>query len=202
MRVVRQLEPRDIPGVVALQRLCFPGPFPAELLWTAEHLMRHLEVYQEGQMVAVEGEQMVASASAVAISEERWQAHGTWDETVGGFYFDHADPQGSTLYGADISVHPDFRSQGIGRALYEARFELVRKRGMARFGTACRMPDFAFHETGRTVKEYAHAVASGELQDRTLTPLLRYGLALIDVLEGYMPDEESGHAAALLEWTP
>jgi hypothetical protein len=50
--------------------------------------------------------------------------------------------------------------------------------------------------------EYAFAVVQGTVTDQTLTPLLRYGLALVDVIEEYMEDMESGHAAALLEWRP
>jgi len=102
------------------------------------------------------------------------------------------------LYGVDISVHPDYRGRGVGRALYAARFDLVRTLGLTRFGTACRIPD----RCGQPATAYTTAVAMGVLQDRTLTPLLRYGLSLVGVIEGYMEDEESGNAAALLEWRP
>lgn len=187
-----------IPGVVALQESCFPPPFDPELLWKANHLRRHLELFPDGQFVALLGSDVVASCSNTLISEDNWQAHKSWDETVGGYFLENFDPAGSTVYGLDISVHPDHRRQGIARALYEARFDVVRRRA-TRYGTACRLPDFV-NSNFQTPVSFAKAVEAGEVEDRTLTPLLKMGLTMTDVLENYMDDIESGHAAALLEW--
>jgi GNAT superfamily N-acetyltransferase len=109
---------------------------------------------------------------------------------------------GSTLYGLDITVHPDYRRQGIGRAFYDQRFDVVRRGAkLVRFGTGCRLPDF--RSSGLACPaDYAERVAGGMLTDRTLTPLLRYGLTYVGVIDNYMVDEESGDAAALLEWIP
>lgn len=192
--------PSDLPGVVGLQRACFPAPFPEELLWKASDLEAHLSKFPEGQFVAEHDGQIVASASANRVSEATWQAHLPWEETMGGFTFNNFDSDGTTLYGADISVHPDHRGQGLGRRLYEARFDLVRRLGLTRYGTACRLPDF--HRSGVSVEDYVARVARGETTDRTLTPLLRFGLRLAGVIHNYMEDEESGNAAALLEWRP
>lgn len=195
------MERADIEGAVALQRACFPPPFPGDLLWRPEHLVRHIEVFPEGQWVVEADDRVVASASAVRISEAAWEAHSDWDATVGGFFFGNYDPLGSTLYGADISVHPDWRGRGLGRMLYGARFQVVRELGLRRFGTACRLPGFAASGIDGPTR-YAEEVALGRRTDRTLTPLLRYGLRLAGTIEGYMDDEESGNAAAILEWTP
>ncbi|HEY0868733.1 MAG TPA: hypothetical protein VGE01_15220, partial [Fimbriimonas sp.] len=132
----------------------------------------------------------------------QWQKHGSWSETVGGPYLRAFDPDGSTLYGLDITVHPMHRRLGIGRAFYGERYRLVEQRGLARYGTACRIPDYrafatSHPETG--VEEYVERVVRGEAADRTLTPLLRMGLEFVEVLRGYMDDEESVNAAALLE---
>lgn len=195
------MEPGDVPGAVALQRACFPLPFPEELLWSSAHLERHHAVYPEGQFVALADGQVIGSASSLRISEAIWHAHLTWDETLGGAFFENYDPVGTTLYGADISVHPNYRGKGVARALYEARFGLVRASGMVRYGTACRIPDFA--GSGQTdVDDYIAAVVRGESKDRTLSPLLRMGLRAIGSIRDYMQDQESGNSAALLEWTP
>lgn len=194
----------DIDGVVALQRACFPPPFPEELLWNASHLKRHLQVFPEGQFVAVDG-QVVGSASACIISELNWREHRPWAQTVGGPFVESHDPAGSTLYGLDVSVHPLWRGQGVGRMLYHARFELVRSLDLQRYGTACRLPGYlAWSQTqeGASVEEYVEGVVSGFVTDRTLTPLLRYGLKFLGVIHDYMEDEESADSAALLEWNP
>ena len=197
---VELMELRHLEGVVALQSLCFPPPFDAELLWKREHLLRHLELFPEGQFIAVSEGQVVGSCSNTVISEENWCAHRSWDDTVGGYFLDNFDGRGSTVYGLDISVHPDFRQRGIAKALYQARFDLV-KTGYRRYGTACRLPDF-IHNHFPTPELFATAVSRCEAEDRTLTPLLKMGLTMTDVLTNYMDDPDSGTAAALLEWRP
>lgn len=197
---VRRIEIWDLPGVVGLQKACFPPPFPDELLWQSAHLVRHLELFPLGQFVVEEDDRIVASASNTRIGDERYQAHCNWEKTVGGPFLESFDPAGSTLYGLDISVHPDFRGMGLGRALYEKRFDLVRRMGIERYATGCRLPDFG--KWPGDLDSYLEAVSKGEATDRTLTPLLRYGLTLVRGLTDYMEDEESRNSAALLEWTP
>jgi hypothetical protein len=63
------------------------------------------------------------------------------------------------------------------------------------------MPDFSISGV-EDVRDYAQQVVAGERVDRTLTPLLRYGMTFLDVLFDYMEDLESANAAALLEWKP
>jgi ribosomal protein S18 acetylase RimI-like enzyme len=205
---IRSLSVADIDGVIALQRACFPPPFPEELLWQKEHLQEHLNSFPAGQFVAVDSSngQIVGSASALRISEQRWQAHAGWEETLGGFFFTAYDPHGTTLYGADISVHPSYQKMGIGKRLYEARFKTVRSFDLVRYGTACRIPDYQAtnqrHGGALPIATYCKQVANGALLDRTLSPLIRMGLTFLAVIEDYMDDTESGNAAALLEWHP
>lgn len=199
--VIEPLSVRTVEDAVALQRACFPAPFPVELLWKESHLLEHLRVFPEGQFVARIGAQVVGSATALIIDEEKWQAHLPWEESVGGHCLQRHDPRGTTLYGVDISVDPAFRGQGIARGLYDQRFGLVNRLGLRRFGTACRLPGVRDWKqtTGRSIQDYTREVENGKHFDRTLTPLLRIGLSLVDVIHGYIEDDESLNAAALLE---
>lgn len=202
---VRRLGVADVQGAVALQRACFPAPFPEEFLWQPDHLLHHIRMFPAGQFVAVDDDWVVGSASSCIISEDRWLEHKGWNETVGGPFIENHEPSGLTLYGLDVSVHPDWRGQGVGKALYNARFELVRQMGLSRYGTACRLPGYLAWSGGAvdaTVENYAGDVVAGKLTDRTLTPLLRYELKFLGIIHEYMDDEESANAAALLEWKP
>jgi len=206
--IIRPMTDADVEGAVALQRACFPPPFPEELLWREEHLQRHLEIFPDGQFVAVDVDELVwGSASSVIISEERYQAHSDWDTTVGGPFLEAHDPRGTTLYGVDISVHPEARRQGLGRRMYHARFKLTRHLGLARYATACRLPDFKNWRTEpgdleEDLERYLLEVVREEAIDRTLSPLLRMELKLVGGVRDYMEDEESFDCAALLEWRP
>ena len=200
---IRNTTPEDVPAVVALQPLAFPPPFSPALHWRPADVLAHVRVFPKGQFVVELDGEIVASSTNTIIGEANYLRHGDWMATVGsdpnGLNF---TPSGTTLYGLDIAVHPKARRQGIGHAIYEARFALVRELGLDRYATVCRMPDYTAQAGGRDVHAYARAVVEGGLTDRTLTPLLRMGLTFIEVIEGYMPDPESSDAAALLRWRP
>lgn len=191
----------DIAAAVELQALAFPPPFDPDLLWAAEHLTRHLEIFPEGQWVGIRDGQLVGSCSNTRISEAVWRDSKTWDETTGGPFLETFDANGTTLYGLDVSVHPDYRRRGIGRLFYERRYQYGRQQALTRYGTGCRLPGFL--ASGLTdADQYVAEVARGDREDRTLTPLLRYGLRFIMTKENYMEDAESRNAAAILEWIP
>lgn len=188
----------DVPAVVSLQASAFPPPFPPEYHWDPEAIESHVRHFPEGQFVAVVDGRVVGSCGNDIVTEAKWQARGSWIETVGAYDLSDFTGEGDTLYGMDIAVHPDARRRGVGRAFYEARYALCRAKGLARYGTGCRMPDFRASGVS-TVEEYAAQVVRDERTDRTLTPLLRYGLTFVAVVRGYMRDYESDDAGALLE---
>lgn len=198
---VRPLLLADVNGAASLQRLCFPDPFPAELLFQPGHFLRHLQVFPPGQFVAVANGSVVGSATNMLVSLPSWKAHLPWSQAVGGLDLERHDPAGTVLYGVDVSVHPDWRGKGVARSLYAARYDLVRQLRLDLFGTVCRMPDFAASPVA-TAGEYSRQVAAGERVDVTMTPLLKLGLNFVDVIENYMDDEESRHAGAVMEWRP
>lgn len=187
--------------VVALQSLAFPPPFSEELHWKEEHLATHIDVFPEGQWIALSAGSVVGSCSNCILTESDWSANRDWYQTVGGPNIKNHHPLGTTLFGLDITVHPQHRKIGIGRAFYENRFQFARNNGLRRFGTGCRVPDF-LNSGHSTVEAYVKEVVAGIRMDRTLTPLLRYGLRFIAVRHNYMDDPESGDSAAILEWEP
>lgn len=196
--------PGHVAGVVDLQALCFPPPFPAELLWTNEQVNRHLELFPSGQFVALDQGKVIGSATSCVISEDAWQNHSNWDGAVGDHFLSQHTPGGTTLFAVDISVHPDFRGQGIGRKLYEARFQLARTLDLRRVATVCRIPGYHVQKRihGPTAEEYCEGVKQGKWNDPTLSVLLKYGLEFQRVMADYMHDEESGNYGARLEWIP
>lgn len=200
---VRRTQASDAAGVAALQRACFPSPFPEDHLFTAGHVMTHVALFRAGQYVAVlDDGSVVASASSMLVTNLAWSRHSPWHEATGGLALTSHDAKGDVLCGIDISVHPEFRGQGIAGELYQARFDLVRELKLTMYGTVCRIPDFASEVHGLTPHGYAQAVVDGWRRDRTLTPLLRIGLTYRGVILNYMDDKESGDAGAVLEWKP
>ncbi|WP_244862066.1 GNAT family N-acetyltransferase [Siminovitchia terrae] len=51
--------------------------------------------------------------------------HSLGEITDNNFIRNH-NREGETLYGFDVTVHPEYRGQGLGRLLYEARRQICR----------------------------------------------------------------------------
>ena len=199
---LRPTRVEDAEAVAALQPLAFPPPFNPAYHWQAKHIRAHVLNFPEGQFVAEDEGQVVASSSNVLISEETWTEHRETGRHPYSVNFPPPEDEATTLYGADIAVHPDFRRRGIAREIYVARFSLVQRLRLIRYGTACRMPDYAAHGKGLEQSRYALAVVEGRLSDRTMTPLLRMGLTYLGIIPSTWPDIESGGASAVVVWRP
>ena len=92
-------------------------------------------------------------------------------------FIDH-NPNGDSLYGADISTHPKFRHEGIGSMLYGARKELVLRLGLRRMISGGRLFNFQDYADKMSASEYADKVINGELHDPVLSFELDNGFRL------------------------
>lgn len=197
--LIRSYREDDIPALLEIQRECFPPPYPLEQLWNADQLRTHIALFPEGALCAVLDDKLIGSATAM-----RWRYHPdgphTWAAITDYGYIRTHDPDGDYLYGVDIAVRPAYRGQGVARALYQARFDLVRRLGLKGFMAGARIPGYAQNAERMSVEEYVTRVVRGELQDPVLTPQLRSGMRAVQVLHDYLPDEESANAAVLIVW--
>lgn len=190
----------DIPALQAVQQECFPPPYPAEQLWSRAQLLSQIATFPAGALCAVAGDQIVGSCTNLIIRFDPDHPEHTWTEVADDGFIRTHDPQGDSLYGIDIAVRPSFRGQGVARLMYQARFDLVRRLGLARFLTAGRLAGYHLHASSMGVEEYAQRVAAGELTDPVITPQMRAGLQPITVIHDYIPDEESANCALMLQW--
>ena len=127
---VMNLQPEHIPELVRLQRLSFPTLSDRERL-TAAKYRKHLELFPEGQLVAlawIEGVPTpIGSTSTFRTNFSFDHIQHTFLDAVADGWLTHHDPDGEWLYGADMNVHPKYRGMRVGRRLYEARQALARR---------------------------------------------------------------------------
>jgi predicted amidohydrolase/ribosomal protein S18 acetylase RimI-like enzyme len=195
--VVRQMTLDDVSSVIELMERAFPGKPP----WGSELMARHLEIFPEGQFVAVDGTGcIVGSSSSLIIDWDDYAESANWAVITGKGTFDTHNPLGLTLYGAEIGVDALARKQGIGTLLYEARKDLIRERGLKRLLTGGRIAGYADVAEQVTPKEYVAEVIDGKRWDPALSFQLENGLVVLDVVPGYMHDIESRGFATVLEW--
>jgi GNAT superfamily N-acetyltransferase len=192
--------PEHIPQLVVHQQRCFPTFDPDDWM-DAAMFAAQLLVFPEGQHVALDGERVVGQSSTFRIAQAPAFAQHTYREITGHNRFTRHDPAGDWLYGADMSVHPDYRARGIARALYETRKQLVRRLGMRGIVAGGALPGYRLHRERLSIREYIAEVCAGRLCDDTLTPQRKSGFAVRDVLYDYVDGGELvGHDATLLVW--
>lgn len=195
---VVQTQPDHIPQLVIHQRVCFPTLDPEDH-FSAENFATHLRLFPEGQHVALDGNRVVGQSSTFRISGDKVFKPHTFEDIVDHGNFGCHDPNGEWLYGADISVHPDYRGRGISRMLYDARKALIRRLGLRGMVAGGMLPGYVAYRDQMSVEEYVAAVVAGRLSDPTLTPQLRNGFTVRGMLYDHIRDGKVPHAA-LIVW--
>lgn len=199
--IIRNTRLDDIEKIVKLQQDSFPILARYDNIWHPEELKSHLQIFPLGQFVVVEEDgEVVGSASTLIVTLNPEYAEHTWKGiTSDGMFTDH-NPNGDSLYGADISTHPKFRHEGIGSMLYGARKELVLRLGLRRMISGGRLFNYQDYADKMSAFEYANKVINGELHDPVLSFELDNGFKFIKVLPEYLDDICSQNYASFIEW--
>ncbi len=199
--LLRQATASDIDTLIELNKLCFPSMAEEGVVWTREQLQSHLRVFPQGQIIVERSGRVLGAVASLIIEmgNDPYRAHDYEGVTGGGFFRNH-DPEGDTLYGADVYVHPDVRGQGLGHLLYDARRELCRWLNLRRIAAGGRLQGYAAYAAEMTPAEYVAAVTRGEIHDAVLSFQLREGFVIRGVMGRYIRDPLSCDYAAFVEW--
>ena len=193
------LTPAYFGALAELQRVAYPTLGAPESM-RAEQFAAQYEMFPHGQFVSLLKGEVVGQGSGFFINFDFDHPEHSFSEICAGFYFTNHDPNGAYYYGADISVHPDFRRRGIGRRLYDARMGLVRRanrRGIVGGGL---IPGYAAHRATLTPHQYVDKVLSGDLRDSTLSFQLSMNFQVRGLIPNYIEDSASDNWATLLVW--
>lgn len=197
---IRSYTVDDLNQLVRIQRECFPPPFPSELWWQAGQIACHVRLFPEGALAAEIDGELVGSATAHIVRFDPDHPDHTWEAVSDHGYLRNHDPQGDTLYGVDVAVRPAWRGRGVAKALYQARFALVRRLGLARFLAGSRISGYHRHSDTHSPEAYAAEVIAGRLTDPVITPQLKAGLEPVHLVRGYLADTDSSDCALLMQW--
>ncbi len=199
--VVREARHADVAALVALNTVAYPVLAAENVVWGERHLVSHQRVFPQGQLVAELDGKIVGAAATLLVSlGPDPLRHHTWAGITDSGYFTNHNSEADTLYGADVYVHPDARSQGVGATLYEARRQLCRRLNKRRILAGGRLWNYNEHDARMTPEEYAARVVNGELRDLVLSFQLREGFTLRTVMPNYLQDPRSKNYASLIEW--
>ena len=125
--VIKNVTFQDIPKIIELQKESFPSMLEEGSVWGKRHLQSHVEIFPEGQFCVEYENKIIGSSSSLIVKlPSDYEVH-TFSQVTGNSLFTTHDPKSDSLYGADISVHPEYRRLGIATLLYKARKDLVIK---------------------------------------------------------------------------
>jgi len=185
--VIASTRPEHAPGLERLQHVIFPT-LADELRFKAAHYLKHIELFPEGQFVALDGEKPVGATSTIRMSFDFEHVEHRFEDVIQGGWMTAHEPDGEWLYGADVGTHPDYRRRGIARGLYAARHDTVRRLGLLGQVTVGMLAGYGAVKDRMTAAEYFDELAAGKRQDPTLSAQMRVGFELRRLLTGYVDD--------------
>jgi GNAT superfamily N-acetyltransferase len=191
----------DVERLVAMNHAAYPELVEENVVWNDAQLRSHIDRFPQGQIVAEVSGMPMGAISTFIVSRPRdpLAAHTWRDITEEGTFAAH-DPDGDTLYLADIYVDPAAWGRGVSKALYGALRRLCVELDLRRIVAGGRLWGYHEHATRMTPDEYVARVLAGELRDRVLGSQIKAGFVVRGVLVGYLRDPRSRDYATLLEW--
>lgn len=188
---VRTTEAKHAGALEVLQKLVFPT-LSADELFRAEHYRKHIELFPEGQFVAVvdggcSGEAVVGMTSTLLQDDGCLEPHRFADLSAGGFLTTH-EPSGRWMYGADVGVRPNWRRRGIARALYAARHDAARRLGLAGQVTVGMLAGYGAVRDQMSAEAYYAELIAGERTDPTVSAQKKLGFEPRGLVPEYVED--------------
>lgn len=185
--------------LVRIEHLAFPMANRDEL-FSVEIIEAYARVFPEGYFVAKLDGELIGQGAGIYLDFDFGHPQHTIVEITGENQCGNHDPDGDWYYGTDISVHPDYRGLGVGKLLYEARKDLVRRDGKRGIIAGASLPGYFDQKDNVTIHEYVDRVVAGDLTDPTLSFQMGNGFQVRGLLEGYMDDPADDGWAALIVW--
>ncbi|QLH07954.1 histone acetyltransferase [Nitrosopumilus ureiphilus] len=190
----------DIPKVVELQKAAFPVMAAEGVYWKPEQLKVHLQIFPQGQFVAEYNKKIIGSCSSLIVRLDPEYKDHTWKDACGDSFLKNHDPKGDSLYGADVSSHPNHRRLGVATKLYSARQALAIKLNLRRIIAGGRLFNYCDFAKELSPIEYVVKVKRHEIKEPVLTFQLRNHFKFVKILPNYMKDPRSLNYATFIEW--
>jgi len=169
--------------------------------WSRKELAALISKFPEGQICIEDNGKVVAVALSIIVKYSDYGDNHTYAQITGNGSFDTHNPNGDTLYGTDIFVHPDYQGMRLGRRLYDARKELCENLNLRSIIAGGRIPGYSQYADKLSPRQYIDKVKSREIYDPILTFQIANDFHVRKILTNYLPEDEASKSfAALIEW--
>lgn len=174
---------------------------PCDECMDEDAIREQLTRFPEGQFVALyEEKTVVGIAATMRTSYPPTEKPRDWMIAIGGLGIPNHEPDGDWLYGVEMAVHRGYQRQGIGSALYQARFDLVKRLKLKGWYAGGMLMGYQRYKDELTPKEYGEKVIAREIDDPTVTMQMNRGFEGWSVIEDYLDEPPAGDAAVLIVW--
>ncbi len=178
---------------------------PQDVL-TEQHFRHHLQIFPEGQFVALEiqsdgGERVVGLTVSMRLRFDPTQPFlESWAQTIDGGWLRKHDPRGEWLYGVESAVLPEYQGHGIGGKLMQARFDVARRRRLR--GMVAGSALISYYKVFETVapEDYLRGVVEGRYFDDNLSKQIKKGFHPVALIPDYLPDPGTKGWGAVIVW--
>lgn len=173
--------------------------------FTQEDIQAHIERFPQGQFMAMRisgpgAGHAIAMAVTMRASRPPTAPILPWMEAIGDLQISAHESNGDWLYGVELAVRPMYRRHGIGSALYEARFDLVRRLNLRGWYAIGMLMGYSQHADEMDVVEYGEKVIKREIKDPTVSMQMNRGFRAERVITDYVDEPAAGDAGVLIVW--
>ncbi len=184
-----------------IQRISFPELSDGELM-LSEHFASHIKIFPAGQHAIIDTleQKVVASSSDIMLELDFGHYQHKFFPAVGDGFFTTHNPNARWLYGADIGVLPEYRSQGLSSLLYQARQKLVVQLGLHGHYAGAMPKGYGAVRDEMPIEAYLHEVIRNERFDPVLSIQLKRGYRIYGVIPEYLEDASCANYGILIVW--
>lgn len=170
-----------------------------------DDILAHVERFPEGQFMAMRisgpgAGHAIAMAVTMRTSRPPAESILPWRDAIGDLQLGSHESEGDWLYGVELAVRPMYQGHGIGTALYEARFQLVKALNLRGWYAVGMLMGYKDHANKMDVAEYGKKVIAGEIKDPTVTMQMNRGFRAEHVVRDYVDEPAAGNAGVLIVW--
>lgn len=153
----------------------------------AEQFRRHMEIFQEGQFVALEAGRVVGLTASMRIPFDPENPFiEPWFTTISDGWLKRHDPSAEWMYGVESCVHPAYQSRGVGGKLMQARFEVAQALNLRGMVAGSDIMDYPKVADRVSPEEYLRGVIEGTYFDNNLSKQLRKGFKASALIPDYL----------------
>ena len=202
---IQQTKIDDIPKILEVEKATWGEKRAA----SSDMVKSRIEIFPEGTLIALVNNNLVGFISTQIVNYDLEHDSPSWYEiTDNGFIAKTHNPHGDTLYGVNLSVHPEWQNRDVGKKLLKSVIEFGISINLKQGLLGARVPHYYKFADKIKIEDYVN-ICKQKVEDNIslndnippdpeLLFYLKCGLQIVKVIPNYFEDPESLNYGVLL----